>query len=109
MENQEKIKHIVDTIAQNVQPEKIILFGSHARDDASENSDIDLLIVKESALPRYKRSRSVRKYIRGAKIPIDLIDYTPDEIEKYKNIKSAFITQVMNQGQILYDRKSQSR
>ena len=50
MNNQDKITQIVDTIAKNVDPEKIILLGSHARNESSENSDIDLLIITDTAV-----------------------------------------------------------
>ena len=53
-------------------------------------------------IPRYKRGREVRKYLRGLAIPMDLIVYTNHEIEKWQNVDEAFITQVIKKGKILY-------
>ena len=66
-----------------VDPEKVILFGSYAENSAKEDSDLDLLIIKDSEIPSNKRCRELRKKLRGLKIPIDLLMYTPSEIEEF--------------------------
>jgi len=50
------ITEIVDRIVERAQPDKVILFGSRARGDARPNSDFDVLVIKESTEPRYRRS-----------------------------------------------------
>ena len=50
------LAEIVQRIRAVGDPTKIVLFGSRARDDARPDSDIDILIVEESDLPRYKRA-----------------------------------------------------
>jgi len=102
MVTQEQIDEIKRRIVENIKPEKIILFGSYAEGNPKEESDLDLLIVKDSYIPRYKRGREVRKYLRGLKVSIDLIVYTKDEIQKWSNVKTAFITTVMEKGKVLY-------
>lgn len=97
-----KISQIVKLIVKNVEPEKIILFGSYVTGNPGENSDLDLLIIKDSKIPRYKRGREIRKYLRGIGVPLDVIVYTNEEIKKWKNVKEAFITQVISQGRVLY-------
>lgn len=59
------LETIVQRILEVAQPEKIILFGSYARGDATEDSDIDILIIQPSDLPRYKRSTPIRLALRG--------------------------------------------
>lgn len=106
MVTQNQINEITKRIVENSQPEKVILFGSYAKGNPTENSDLDLLIVKDSKIPRYKRGREIRKHLRGLKIPIDLIVYTNDEIQKWRNVKTAFITTVMESGRVLYEAKN---
>ena len=60
----------------------MILFGSYARGDADENSDVDFLVVAESDLPRFKRSRGLYKLIRPHPFGMDILVYTPAELEK---------------------------
>jgi uncharacterized protein len=104
MIEKEKILEIVNKIASGYNPEKIILFGSYALGNPDENSDLDLLVIKESDLPRPQRSVQVRKMIYGSMIPIDLIVYTPKEIEESKDNKFSFVYQVLNTGKTLYER-----
>ena len=100
-----KIDEIANKIARNYNPDKIILFGSYANGEPNDSSDIDLLIIKKSSKPRYKRGNEVWKHLYGAMVPIDLIVYTPEEINKEKDNKYSFIYTVLKSGQILYERK----
>jgi len=102
MISQEKINEVIDRIVKNINPEKIILFGSYASGNPSEESDLDILIVKEMRMPRYKRGREVKKHLRGMKIPIDVIVYTKKEIKEWEGTKTAFINQAIKQGKVLY-------
>ena len=102
MISQEKINEAINRIVKNINPEKIILFGSYAQGNPSEDSDLDILIIKEMRMPRYKRSREVKKHLRGLKIPIDVIVYTRKEIKEWEETKTAFISQTIKQGKVLY-------
>ena len=106
MVTQEQMEEIKRRIVENFKPEKIILFGSYADGNPTENSDLDLLIVKDSNIPRYKRGREVRKYLRGLKIAIDLIVYTKEEIQRWSDVKTSFITTVMKKGKVLYGQQN---
>jgi predicted nucleotidyltransferase len=98
----DQINQIVATIVKNVHPDKVILFGSYANGNPGEDSDLDLLVIKDMPQKRIQRGREIRKYLRGAGIPIDLLVYTPREIEEWQETKAAFITQIIDQGQVLY-------
>ncbi|MEW5767471.1 MAG: nucleotidyltransferase domain-containing protein [bacterium] len=102
MVTQKQINEITRRIVENFKPEKIILFGSYAHGNPSKDSDLDILIIKNSNVPRYKRGREVRKYLRGLKVAIDLVVYTNDEIQKWDKVKTSFITTVMEKGKVLY-------
>ena len=102
MKPDKNLQHVINIIAKNYHPEKIILFGSYARGENNPDSDIDLLIIKESKLPRYKRTLEIRKYLRGLKIPLDIIVYTKAEIEKWRNVKSTFVNNVIQEGKVVY-------
>lgn len=98
----EKINEVVKRIVSNVNPKKIILFGSYAEGNADNDSDLDILVVKDMNIPRYKRSREIRKHLRGIKVPVDLVVYTQEEINKWKNNKHAFISKILENGEVLY-------
>ena len=107
MITQEQIREIIETIAINHSPEKIILFGSYAYGTPGENSDLDLLVVvRNSKQPRYKRAREIRKHLWGiAEIPKDILVYTQEEIDEWKEIEEALITNIVKKGKVLYENK----
>ena len=105
MITQEQIGEIVKTIASNHDPEKIILFGSYAYGTPDEDSDLDLLVVvRNSRQPRYKRAREIRKHLWGiAEVPKDILVYTQEEIDEWKEVEEALITNIVRKGKILYE------
>jgi predicted nucleotidyltransferase len=104
MIEQNKITDIINKIINGYNPDKIILFGSYANGNPNEDSDLDLFVIKDSELLRPQRAMFVRKMLAGAMVPIDLIIYTPKEIEETIENKYSFVFEVMNTGKILYER-----
>ena len=99
------LKEVVERILQVVRPEKIILFGSYARGEATEESDLDLLIIQPSNLPRYKRSTPVRLALKGLFPSKDIVVYTPEEVKEWGTTSTSFIATVLQEGRVLYERK----
>lgn len=99
------ISNLVNRIALNVNPDKIYLFGSYAIGMANEDSDIDLLVVKETPEPRYKRSIEIQRLLIGTKLPVDVVVYTNDEFENEKLNKHSFINSAIKGAQLMYERK----
>ena len=104
MIGREKIEEIVNKIASGYNPDKIILFGSYATEHPNEDSDLDLFVIKDTDLPRPLRAVQVRKMLYGSMIPIDLIVYTPGEIDESKENRFSFVYEVLKSGKTLYER-----
>lgn len=103
--NKEFIDYIARRVIKVIDPEKIILFGSYAYGTPGKESDIDILvIVKESSLPRYKRSIPIYKELAGILIPKDLLVYTEDEIEEWSEVPQSFITTIYKKGRVIYEK-----
>lgn len=107
MITQEQIEEVVRRIVTNVNPEKVILFGSYAYGSPGEDSDLDILVIKDSTLPRHERVKGILRHLRGLKIPIDVVCYTPNEVEHWRETEAAFITQILRKGRVLYERRKQ--
>ena len=84
-------------------PHKIVLFGSRASAHARPDSDLDVLIVEESKLPRHKRSARYRRALCGLFPSKDIVVWTPAEIEEWRAVPHAFITSVLATGKVLYE------
>jgi predicted nucleotidyltransferase len=102
--DQEKIALIIERIVSGYDPEKIILFGSYAFDNQNPDSDVDLFVVKESEMPRPQRAVLLRKMLLGTGVPLDLVVYTPQEVEKSQNIAYSFVNEVLKTGKVVYER-----
>jgi predicted nucleotidyltransferase len=63
-------------------PEKIILFGSAAREEMGPDSDLDLLVIK-TCRNRRATARRIRRKLIGVGVPKDIIVATPEDIERY--------------------------
>lgn len=99
-----RILDIVDKIAKNYDPDKIILFGSHATGTANNDSDLDFIIVKNTNKPKHKRGRDVRRFLLGTMIPIDLKIYTPNEFENEMKFSFSFLNSAMKNSIVVYER-----
>ena len=100
--DEEIIQEIKDRIIKNYDPQKIILFGSYADGTPHKDSDIDLLIIKESNLPPYKRARELRKILSDIIFPKDIIILNKSEFDRYKDVKGSFAYEISKKGRVLY-------
>ncbi len=98
----ELIQEIKNRIISGVHPDKIILFGSYAYGNPTKDSDLDLLVIMPSEEPMHSRVTRIRKLVRDIHIPKDIIVYTPQEVEKWKDASVAFITSIIRKGKVIY-------
>ena len=101
----DKIKQVANRIGQSAGAEAVILFGSYARGQASENSDVDFLVVADSRLPRFKRSISLYKLFKPYPFGMDILVYTPVEIQKASASPLSFVSAVLREGIKVYERR----
>jgi uncharacterized protein len=101
----ETISEIVRRIRSVAEPRKIVLFGSRSRGDYRPESDIDLLVIEDSPLPRHHRA--IPLYAALADLPLDadaeVVVYTPAEVEEWRNAGAAFVTTALREGTVLYE------
>ena len=102
MIDKNKIKQVATQIGIKANAERVILFGSYARGNAKEDSDVDIMVIAESNLPRFKRSRELYKMFNPYPFSMDLLVYTPKEIEMGKQSSLTFVSQVLKEGETLY-------
>ena len=100
----ELLREIVGRILAAGDPLKIVLFGSCARGDSSPDSDLDLIVVEESDLPRHKRSPKYYHATRGTFPARDIVVWTPEEIKAWEAVPNHFVTTAMREGRTLYER-----
>jgi predicted nucleotidyltransferase len=99
---------IADRIIHLANPRRVILFGSQARGTAKEGSDIDLLIIGDRSSDKaWSRRREIGRIRRGlpfVRVPIDILLFTPDEIEKWRDTTNHVVSEALREGKVLYER-----
>src|SRR3989344_3778151 len=103
---QAEIKTIVDQLVTHYKPEKIILFGSGARGEATDESDLYILVVKKTDDNYHDRVREVSHFVSSQR-PLDIVVLTPDELTKAVDEKRLFIRQIFKYGTTLYEASAQ--
>lgn len=98
----ERIQAFAQAVVREFHPERIILFGSHARGDAGPDSDVDVLVI----MPRDGKSRhrqSAEIYAKcHAGFPVDVLVRTRDEFAQRLTMHDWFMRDIAREGQVLY-------
>ncbi|MGQ0812667.1 MAG: nucleotidyltransferase domain-containing protein [Nitrospiraceae bacterium] len=97
------IGKMVQRLLAAFSPERIYLFGSQARGDAGPDSDYDLLVVvRTSALPRYRRDQAAFEALLGIGVAKDVLVLTHDEFERQRTVVCSLPATVEREGILLY-------
>ena len=99
-----EIEDVARKIGEQTKARAVVLFGSHARNQAGKDSDVDLLVIAESDLPRHKRSWQLHLMFKPYPFAMDILVYTPKEVEKERQFELSFISRVLREGKRLYGR-----
>jgi predicted nucleotidyltransferase len=90
-------------LVENLRPERIILFGSHAWGEPDEDSDVDLLvIVRHSDLPPAKRAMHAHRCLRGLGVSKDVIVKTVAEVDRERRVHASLVSEALERGRPLY-------
>ncbi|HEX4964990.1 MAG TPA: nucleotidyltransferase domain-containing protein [Thermoanaerobaculia bacterium] len=95
---------MVRRIVSRFHPERIILFGSHARGDAGPDSDVDLLIVMPYLGSKREKQLEIRLALRSIRIPKDIVVTAPEEFLWRKEVPGTIERPAALEGKVLYAR-----
>jgi len=106
----ETINQVVSKLAKATTPCKIILFGSYARNEATPDSDLDLLvIIKSQSVNKAKEMARLRHIVGHVGIGVDILVYSQQEVEKRGHIPSSALYYALKEGKILYETSHSKR
>jgi predicted nucleotidyltransferase len=99
-----QIQQVAVQLGNAANASQVILFGSYARGEATDRSDVDLMVVAETDLPRHKRAVALYKQFRPYPFGMDIVVYTPEEVEEGRKSALTFVSTVLREGRKLYER-----
>ena len=104
----EVLGRILDVIIREASPEKVILFGSQGRGTSKSDSDVDILIIESASFgahrSRIKEIARIEQALRGILVPTDILVYSQDEYERWKDSPVHVINRALREGKVLYER-----
>ncbi len=106
MVSPEQLHDITERIVRRFKPQKVILFGSYARGDATEESDVDLLVVAATDLPARERFPAIRSALGDFPAAFDVFWKTPEEYDRWRNVVNHVVYFAEKYGRIVYERRN---
>jgi len=98
------ISEMVNRIVEHFDPEKIILFGSHARGEAGPDSDVDLLVVMPVQGSKREKQLEIRALLHGIQLAKDIVVSRPEDFDWRKDIVGTIEYPATKEGKVLYAR-----
>jgi len=98
------LRKMVARIVKRFSPEKIILFGSHARGTSGPDSDVDLLVVMTPSHTKASQELDILKALRSYRVPKDVVVTTPEDFAWRKAIPGTIERPAALEGRILYEK-----
>ena len=96
---------MVEKLVVEYAPQKVVLFGSYSYGSPGPDSDVDLLIIKETSKRFIDRWAEVQRILTGMhrSIPVETLVLKPQEVENRLSVGDQFIKEIMEKGKVLYD------
>jgi len=102
--DRKQLEEIAQTIVERFNPVRVILFGSHARGQETEDSDLDLFVEMETDRRPPERAIEVSAVFGLRPWPLDVVVYTPAEVERLRKVKGTLLSVIETEGEVLHER-----
>lgn len=94
---------VIERIIDVFDPEMIIVFGSVARHEAGDHSDLDILVVMNTDLKGAKRAAAIHNHTTDFMMPLDVLVLTPSEFDANKDNRHSFVSEIVRTGVVAYE------
>jgi predicted nucleotidyltransferase len=105
MISKESINQAVDIVVRAAHPNTVILFGSYARGNAGEESDIDLCVVEDSLSDKRAEVVRLRRALSPLRIPVDIVVHSAQTVREWGEVTGTLINSILREGKVLYEKQ----
>ncbi len=98
-----KIENAAKILAEAARPEKIILFGSYARGEAREDSDVDFLVIEREPANKAQEMVRLRRALRPLRIPVDVLVCSVADIARWGHLSGTRLYSALREGKVLHE------
>ena len=102
MINAAQIAEAVKVLVAAAAPEQVLLFGSHARGDATDESDLDLLVIEREVDDRAREMVRLRRALRPLRIPVDVLVYSSEDVRRWGHQPGSALFWALREGRTVY-------
>ena len=103
MISQQKINVAAELLMTSALARKVILFGSYARGDATEDSDVDFLVVEENVPSKVTEMVRLRRILRPLRLPFDVVVVSENDLEDWGGLPGTALYWALKEGKVLKD------
>jgi predicted nucleotidyltransferase len=99
----EQIQQAVERLVAAANPSKVILFGSYARGDATEDSDLDLMVIEQDVPNKFDEMVRLRNVMGDIGVGVDLLVYSDWEASRRSLVPGTVLYRAFREGRVMYD------
>jgi len=103
MISEETIQQAVARLVAAANPSKVILFGSYARGDATEDSDLDLMVIEREVVNQFDEMVRLRNAMGDMPVGVDLLVYSDREASRRSQVPGTLLYWAFKEGRVMYD------
>ena len=103
MISEQTIQQAVARLVAAANPSKVILFGSYARGDATEDSDLDLMVIEQEVVNQFDEMVRLRNAIGDMSVGVDLLVYSDSEATRRSQVPGSLLYWAFKEGRVVYD------
>lgn len=100
--SEQTVTAAIRALAEGARPQKILIFGSYARGDATAASDLDLLVIEDDVPDRAYEMVRLRRLLRPLRIPADVLVYSADEVQRWGSQPGSALYWALREGKVVY-------
>lgn len=103
MISEQTIKQAVDRLVTAANPSKVILFGSYARGDATNDSDLDLMVIERDLPNKFEEMVRLKQVLRSLHIPVDVLVYSEEYVQEWGHLPGSALFWALQEGKVLHE------